>query len=127
MTLADRIEIARQANTHIFCWLHNNSIGAASDPAAVRGTSTYFTIPQNQALAWTVYPHLLKLGLSPFGRVQSDYYVTRQTDMLIVLVEGAFMSHPEDEMLLADENFLDKLARAVFKGLEEFCQKQVIE
>jgi len=125
MTLAARIEIARQANTHIFCWLHNNSIGATSDPVAVRGTSTYFTIPQNQALAWIVYPYLVELNLAPFGRVQSDYYVTRQTDMLNVLVEGAFMSNPEDEMLLMDDVFLDKLARAVFKGLEEFCRKQV--
>jgi N-acetylmuramoyl-L-alanine amidase len=126
MSLADRIEIARKANTHIFCWLHNNSIGATSDPVAVRGTSTYFTIPQNQNLAWTIYPHLVKLGLVPFGRVQSDYYVTRQTDMLTVLVEGAFMSHPEDEMLLMDAVFLDKLAGAVFKGLEEFCQRSII-
>ena len=126
MSLAERIEIARKANTHIFCWLHNNSIGATSDPEAVRGTSTYFTIPQNQTLAWTIYPHLVELGLAPFGRVQSDYYVTRQTDMLNVLVEGGFMSNPEDEMLLMDEAFLDKLARAVFKGLEAFCRKQKI-
>ncbi|MCU0644314.1 MAG: N-acetylmuramoyl-L-alanine amidase [bacterium] len=125
MTLAERVELARKANTHIFCWLHNNSIGATSDAVAVRGTSTYFTVPQNQALAWTVYPFLLDLGLIPFGRVQSDYYVTRQTDMLIVLVEGAFMSNPEDEMLLADDKFLDRLARAVFNGLEEFCRKQL--
>lgn len=125
MTLAERIEIARQANTHIFCWLHNNSIGATSDPVAVRGTSTYFTIPQNQTLAWTIYPYLTELGLAPFGRVQSDYYVTRQTDMLNVLIEGAFLSHPEDEMLLADEIFLDKLARVIFKGLEDFCRKQI--
>jgi len=126
MTLADRVEIARKANTHIFCWLHNNSIGATSDPEAVRGTSTYFTVPQNQTLAWKIYPNLVDIGLAPFGRVQSDYYVTRQTDMLNVLVEGAFMSHPEDEMLLMDEAFLDKLARAVFKGLEEFCRKQIV-
>jgi N-acetylmuramoyl-L-alanine amidase len=124
MTLARRMEIARQGNAHIFCWLHNNSIGAASDPLAVRGTSTYFTIPQNQDLAWTIYPRLLKIGLKPFGRIQSDYYVTRQTDMLIVLVEGAFLSHPEDEMLLMNDAFLDKLARAIFNGLEDFCLKQ---
>jgi len=124
MTLARRMEIAREGNAHIFCWLHNNSIGAASDPLAVRGTSTYFTVPQNQDLAWTIYPRLLKIGLKPFGRIQSDYYVTRQTDMLIVLVEGAFLSHPEDEMLLLNDAFLGKLARAVFRGLEDFCLKQ---
>lgn len=125
MPLAARVELARKANAHLFCWLHNNSVGASSDAAAVRGTSTYFTIPQNQALASTIYPYLLDIGLIPFGRVQSDYYITRQTDMLIVLVEGAFMSHPEDEMLLADDAFLDRLARAVFRGLEAFCRKQL--
>ena len=124
MSLADRLEIARQENTHIFCWLHNNSVGATSDAAGVRGASTYFTIPQNQTLAWTIYPHLLNIGLKPFGRVQSDYYITRRTDMLIVLVEGAFMSNPEDEMLLMEDNFLDKLAQAVFDGLEDFCRNQ---
>ncbi len=124
MSLAERIEIAREANSHFFLWLHNNSVGATSDAAAVRGTSTYFTVPQNQKLAWTLYPHLLDIGLVPFGRVQSDYFVTRRTDMLIVLVEGAFMSHPEDEMLMMDDRFLDQLARAVFNGLEEFCAAQ---
>ncbi|MDZ7318090.1 MAG: N-acetylmuramoyl-L-alanine amidase [candidate division KSB1 bacterium] len=125
MTLASRMDIARNANAHIFCWLHNNAVGATADAAAVQGTSTYFTVPQNQALAWALYPHLLNLGLKSFGRVQSDYYITRQTDMLIVLVEGAFMSHPLDEMLLADEHFLDRLAEAVFRGLEDFCRKQM--
>ncbi len=125
LSLAERIDIARRANSHIFCWLHNNSIGASADPLAVRGTSTYFTIPQNQQLARTIYPHLLDLGLAPFGFIQSDYYVTRQTDMLIVLVEGAFLSHPEDEMLLMDERFLDRLASAVFRGLEDFCRQQL--
>lgn len=125
MTLASRMEIARNARAHIFCWLHNNSVGAAADAAAVQGTSTYFTVPQNQALAWTVYPQLLQLGLKSFGRVQSDYYITRQTDMLIVLVEGAFVSNPLDEMLLADDRFLDRLALAVFRGLEDFCRQQM--
>ncbi len=124
MSLAARVDTARAANAHIFCWMHNNGVGSSSDAARVRGTSTYFTVPQNQDLAWTVYPHLLQLGLEPYGRIQSDYYMTRQTDMLVVLVEGAFMSHPEDEMLLMDDKFLDRLARAVFNGLEDFCRKQ---
>ena len=124
MTLKERVDIARAANAHIFCWLHNNSIGGASNPLAVRGTSTYFTVPQNQRLSEVIYDRLLDLRLDPFGHIQSSYYVTRQTDMLIVLVEGAFMSHPHDEMLLLDDNFLDSLAKAVFLGLEDFCREQ---
>jgi len=124
MTLRQRVEKARQSEAHLFLWLHNNSVGSASDAALTRGTSTYFTIPQNQDLAWTVYPHLVSLGLSPFGRVFSSYYVTRATDMLVVLVEGAFMSNPEDEQLLGSNEFLRKLAGAVFTGVEDFLAKQ---
>ena len=124
MSMRERMDIAREAGAHIFIWLHNNSVGAASNAAAVRGTSTYFTVPHNQDIAWTMYPHLVEIGLVPFGRVFSSYYVTRQTDMLVFLVEGAFMSHPEDEMLLMDEGFLEKMARAVFEGIEDFLAKQ---
>ena len=34
------------------------------------------------------------------------------------------MTHPEDEMLLLDDEFLDKLAAAVVAGIKEFVAKQ---
>jgi N-acetylmuramoyl-L-alanine amidase len=120
MTLRSRMLKARAANAQLFVWLHNNSIGAAADPEATRGTSTYYTVPQGLEISRKVYPHLLSLGLAPSGNIASTYYVTRQTDMLIFLVEGAFLSNPEDEMLLLDDAFLDKLAAAVVAGIEDF-------
>jgi len=124
MTLAERVKIAREANALIYVWCHNNSIGEATDPLAVRGTSTYYTVPQAQAIAWEVYPWLLRQGLEPFGEIASTYFVTRQTAMVTFLVEGAFLSHPEDEMLLMDDRFLDCLAGAVFSGIEEFLKER---
>jgi N-acetylmuramoyl-L-alanine amidase len=120
MSLKSRVDKARAANAHIFVWLHNNSIGPASDPEAVRGTSTYYTVPQSIAIARQVYPRLLELGLTPFGHVAATYYVTRQTGFIVFLVEGAFVSNPIDEMLLRDEEFLDQLADAVVAGIEDF-------
>lgn len=120
MTLRSRVQKARAGNAQLFVWLHNNSISAATDPEAVRGTSTYYTVPQGLEISRKVYPHMLNLGLAPFGNIASTYYVTRQTDMLIFLVEGAFVSHPEDEMLLLDDTFLEKVASAVVAGIEDF-------
>ncbi len=124
LTLRERVQFARKHQAHIFLWIHNNSVGATSDAAAVSGTSTYFTMPQNQKLAWTVYPHLRALGLQPFGRIYSSYYVTRTTDMLVLLVEGAFMSNPLDEQKLAEEIFLRRVSKAIYDGLVEFVGKQ---
>ena len=122
MTLLDRVKIARAANAHLFLWLHNNSIGAASDPVAVRGISTYFTVPQAMEVARQVYPRLLEIGLPPFGRISSTYFITRQTSMVTFLVEGAFVSNPLDEMLLLEEEFLDRLAQAVVAGVKDFLE-----
>lgn len=125
MTLQDRISKARQARSHIFISLHNNSIGPASDPLIPRGTSTYYTIPQSQEIAKDVYSQLLKLGLKPYGRISSTYFVTRQTDMIAFLVEGAFMTHPEDEMLLMNDEFLHDSARAIVEGIKDFVIDQL--
>lgn len=121
MTLQERIDMARKNKPHIFLWIHNNSVGEDADPE-VGGTSTYFTLPQNQALAWAVYPRLVNLGLRPFGRIYSSYYVTRTSDMLVLLVESAFMSNPKDEQKLADYQFLRKIAKAICDGVEDFAR-----
>lgn len=124
MTLGERVRLARDANAHLFVWLHNNSVGLATDPLRVRGTSTYYTIPQAMPVAEAVYARLLDLGLHPFGKITSSFLVTRQTSMISFLVEGAFLSHPEDEMLLMDDHFLSRLAVAVVEGIKDFVRQQ---
>ncbi|PJA55010.1 MAG: hypothetical protein CO167_00575, partial [Candidatus Marinimicrobia bacterium CG_4_9_14_3_um_filter_48_9] len=60
-----------------------------------------------------------------FGKVtRYYYYLLRQTEYLVFLVEGGFMSHPEDEMFLLTEEGLDQLAQAVFDGIHDFLLDQ---
>ena len=124
MTLRSRIDAARAVNSHIFISLHNNSIGASTNPFRTRGARTYYTLPQSPEMPKDSYQRLLDLGLEPFGRVSSTYYVTRQTDLISLIVEAAFMTHPEDEMLLLDNEFLDEMAAAVAAGIKDFVVKQ---
>lgn len=65
----------------------------------------------------------MNLGLEPFGEVHRTYYVTRQRDIVIFLVEGAFLSNPIDEMFLMKDENLKKLAKAVYDGLEDYLLK----
>ncbi|MCG8608092.1 N-acetylmuramoyl-L-alanine amidase [bacterium] len=120
MTLPQRVALAAESDSHIFVSLHNNSIGPSTNPLRPRGTSTYYTTPQSQAISKAVYKRLLKLDLRPFGMVSSTYFVTRQTRFLSMIVEGAFLTHPEDELLLLDDGFLDKLAEAVADGIKDY-------
>jgi N-acetylmuramoyl-L-alanine amidase len=119
LSLSRRMEMARELDAHLFIWLHNNAVGSARPPLEVQGASSFYT--QLQALPFVrgAYPHLLALDLVPQGMVHRSYYITRQTDMVVYLVEGAFLSHPEDEMFLQKDENLKRLAEAVLKGLED--------
>lgn len=120
VTLASRVAFARKNHAHILVSLHHNSIAGDKDPLRPKGTTVYYHTPQSQEIAGFVYRKLVDLNLAPFGLRRSDYFVARQTDMLAFLIEGAFLTHPEDELLLLDEVFLDKMARAIADGIREF-------
>jgi len=122
MTIAQRICKARRERAHLYLWLHNNSVGPEVDAGRVRGTSTYYYVPQNRALAEKVYNRLRRIPLSPYGCIQQAYTVTRVCDMLVILVEGAFMSHPEDERLLMKPSFLRRMAGAIDSGIIDFLR-----
>ena len=120
ISLVDRVNMARSANAHFLISLHNNSTTAGGNALTARGSSTYFTLQQNKEFAWAIYPRLVKLGLVPYGRIYNSYFLTRTTDMLVVLIEGGFLSHPEEELLLTDKEFLQKMTGAVLHGIEDF-------
>ncbi len=122
--LPERLDIARRANALIFISLHNNSTIPSGNPLTARGTGTFFTSFQSRDLASLVYFELVELGLEPYGRVYNSYHVTNVHDMLSILVEGVFMSNPEEERLLMDDKFIDRLARSVFRGIEAFLAQR---
>ena len=124
VSLLDRMNIARNESADIFISLHNNATSPGGNPLRARGTSVYFSLPQNMDLAWNVYPYLVKLGLIPYGRVQNSYFLTTFPDMPVLLVEGAFLTSPDDEQLFLNERFLYNLAQAVFNGIMDFVFSQ---
>ncbi|HOX85967.1 MAG TPA: N-acetylmuramoyl-L-alanine amidase [bacterium] len=121
--LQERIDFARQSNSDLFISVHHNSIAASIDPLRVRGAGVYFYQPQSQALAWTLYPYLTRQGLDFFGRFQTSFAVLRLTEMPAILIECAFLSHPEEEILLNDDRFSQRLAANYVEGIIEFLRQ----
>lgn len=116
-----RTQTAIDENADFFLSIHANSIGMSADPLRSRGTSTYFRHVPFRELSLFLYRHLLDLGLEPYGIISSfNAGVVRPSDIPTVLVETAFLSHPEDEALLIDPVFQQKIAQAIVLGLEEY-------
>jgi N-acetylmuramoyl-L-alanine amidase len=117
VSLQNRVEIAQAAKANLFVSLHCN---AAASPAAHGSETLYYpTSPSGQALAKRLQWALLGAG----GRrdrgikPRSDLYVLRATAMPAALVELAFISNPQEERLLASEQWVTEVARALAEAV----------
>ncbi|MCX8011081.1 MAG: N-acetylmuramoyl-L-alanine amidase, partial [Ignavibacteria bacterium] len=101
--------------------IHNNAVPDGVYPIVHNGTSVYFYNPNAQLLATKLHKHLLKdLNLPNFGLYWDNLYMCRIPETIAVLVEPAFMSLPEQEKMLLDSIFQEKIAKSLCTALEEF-------
>jgi N-acetylmuramoyl-L-alanine amidase len=121
--MSERIDNILRSNARLLVSIHCNSAGDASDPLALRGVSVYYRSIGFKPFADIMYDKMLALGLKPFGEVGSfNFTLNSLTQLPNVLVESAFLSNPEDEMLILDEGFRKKVAEQIASGLEEYMK-----
>jgi len=121
--MLERVEKIVRSRARMLVSIHCNSAGDASDPLALRGVSVYYRSIGFKPLADIMYDKILAIGLKQFGEVGGfNFTLNSLTQLPNVLVETAFLSNPEDEMLLLDDGFRKKVAEQIVKGLEEFVR-----
>lgn len=121
VSMNERVSTVLSHNPDIVVSIHANSIGYATDPERVRGTSTYYKHIGYKPLADMVYKKLIDIGLAEFGVIGSfNFLLNDLIEIPNVLVETAFLSNPEEEMLLLDDEMQKEIADAVIKGIENY-------
>lgn len=116
--LGARVDVANEAGADIFISIHNDAFTSSS----AAGTTT-FHYGDNEAvrLAGLVQKCLVdELGTRDRGSRFASFYVIRYTDMPAILVEVAFISNPEEELLLASVDGRCKAAESVFQGVVRY-------
>ncbi|MFA4029137.1 MAG: hypothetical protein GDYSWBUE_001811 [Candidatus Fervidibacterota bacterium] len=122
VSLEDRVYIANKLNPAAFVSIHLNSFPT---PGAKSGTETYYFTPQSKPLAEAIHRNLIAaLGLPDNGIRERRFYVLRNTNVPSVLVEACYLNHPTDGALLMSEQFREKIALAIFNGLEEYLSSR---
>ena len=122
-SVADRIDKVINSGAQMLVSIHCNSAGDASDPLMVQGVSTYYRYIGFKPLADTLYNRMLAIGLKPFGVVGSfNFMLNSLTQIPNALIETAYLSNPEDEMLLLDDSFRTRVAEQIAAGLEAFVR-----
>ena len=122
LSTTQRWQMWQKAEPDLVLSFHCNSVGN-SDPLKVKGTSTYYKYVAFRRLSLILYDEMLKTGLSEFGNVGSfNFTLNAPTDFPNALIEMAFLSNPEDEMLLLDDRFRDKIVKGVLTGLRRYLK-----
>lgn len=116
--LEARISYGKQEKADIFISIHND--GFISQTAG--GTTTYHHgSPDSSRLAAAIQQKLVEnLGIKDRGSRFASFYVIRQATMPSILVEVAFISNPEEEMLLASDDGRLRAANGLFEGIVSY-------
>ncbi|WP_018922040.1 N-acetylmuramoyl-L-alanine amidase [Salsuginibacillus kocurii] len=123
LELAERVEIAEQADADSFVSIHAN----AFDEEA-HGSETYWhggnSAEESQELAAEIQERLVdKLQTHNRGIHEGNFHVIRETSMPSALVEVAFVTNPNDAEQLARDSFRELAAEAVVEGIENFYEE----
>lgn len=115
VSLEDRCTIANNAHASIFVSIHNNAYQEDD-----QGTETYcyYSSGDGRALATSIHNEVLKRIQRPNrGVKEAGFYVLKHTDMTAALLEGIFITNPEEALLIQDPAFRQKIADGVAAGV----------
>lgn len=115
--LFDRPKTANDSGAEVFVSIHNN----ASTDSRDNGTEIWYynSNPGSPRLAGSIRAALKRgVGLRDRGvKNWEPFVVVKYTTMPAVLVEGAFLSNPNEAALLASPDFRQRVARAIYDGI----------
>ncbi len=111
-------------NADILISIHNNASPDGVNPLTNSGYSTYYYQPFSRSLAEEIHKQFqASLPLNDHGFYYGNLVLCRATEFPSVLVEPAFMIVPNEEALLIDPTFQEKIAKALFRGIKAYLSK----
>ena len=126
ISLDDRVKLARDNCSNIFVSIHLNSIPDIKfDVHKHKGTSVYYYNQNSKELAKTVQKSVIeKLGTRNDGVKTASFAVTRPTEYIGILVEVAYMIHPNDSVLYTRDDFPRETAKAIADGILNYINAE---
>jgi N-acetylmuramoyl-L-alanine amidase len=118
--LTERADFANNLNAALFVSIHHNSFTSPE----VKGSMVFYYAspggnPAGKTLAGNIQKELVS-SLNTKDRGIADgsrYVVINKSNMPAVIVEGAFVSNPEEKALLKTQEFRQQMANAIANGI----------
>ena len=121
--LAQRVQLAMDAQAEVYLSIHANSF----PDAKLTGAQAFYhsDSPEGKLLAQSIQQELNSMTNGKrVAKGNQDIYVLKKANQAAVTVELGFLSNLEEEHLLTTPEYQEKLAVAIYKGLNVFFSKQ---
>lgn len=116
LELKQRVKIANSQPADLFISIHANAASSSAN-----GTETFYNRTTSAPLAGVLQRHMLAAtGFKDRGARYGNFAVIRDTKMDAVLLEVGFISNPEEEKKLFDNDFQNRVALAIAQGICEY-------
>jgi N-acetylmuramoyl-L-alanine amidase len=114
--MKNRVTIANKAKANLYISIHVNAV-----PGQNWSGAQAFYRPRSEEskiYARSIQEELTRvLGNTKRKAAPGNYYVLKNVQMPAVLIETGFISNPREARLLADEEYQNKIAYAIFAGI----------
>lgn len=131
--LLDRASVSNDKNADLFLSIHFNS----SDNSSANGIEVLYASENNISIKDTVQKHfancLQKALIKETGAVDRGIknrpaiIVLNKTKNVSALAELGFLSNESDLETIKDPDYIDKLARGLYNGIEDYMNSYVIK
>ncbi len=125
--LASRAQLANSLKAHLFVSIHYNY---CESPEAAGIEVYYYKDEKDQRLGASkrlgeeVLSRIVKhTGAQSRGTKTANFAVIRETTMPAILIEGGFLSNPEEREKVKDPQYRCYLAWSIARGIQAFLEK----
>ena len=117
--MKERQKIINNSNADLVVSIHMNYF----DDESARGAQVFYK--PNSEISKGLAENMQKLFVNNLvnarkAPLKGDYFILTCSDKPGVLIEGGYLSNPEEEMLLVSEDYQNKLAYQIFCGIISF-------
>ena len=122
--MAARKKIVNESEGDLLISIHQNAFPSAK----AKGAQVFYhrSSEKGRILAETLQESLRQRvddGNSRQAKENTDYYILRTTEIPAVIVECGFLSNREEEELLNDETYQERLAWAIYCGILDYFEQ----
>lgn len=123
--LKNRKQLIKEYNCDIFISVHLNKFGQSQ----YYGAQVFYLKgnPESQRLGISVQNELKRVigrGNTRVAKPSNDYYLLRGNTIPSIIVECGFLTNHDEEKLLMDDSYQNKVAFAIFSGLTKYLKNQ---